>query len=623
MNDEFPPCGVNEMKRPQQQIIDDAGERQMRSIFEPLGWAVRRFERDNGIDFEVEIFANFKSTGVFFKVQLKSSQRSRYSASKDFISQQLEIPNAEYLCQEVRLPVVVIHADLKHQRTFWYAPQLMSQELQRLIGEKNRASITLRIPTTNELLTIDKLVETIIQVEQILASRLIISTPASTFVRSIGEYVDQDELTQEFQNKGDLIKLIQAHRLSQAGSHSEAVDKARRVFSSSESSLLSKFNALLTIEEAELMAAMVNQEPQQNYYRIALATGRQLRQLTRKGPAILKFHAIVVWETAKLQRLTQKYHGLLLNWVAHKNKANVMWKAQLVFERSASYRQVIAKYNQCIRLANYATRVTRRADIPRLLMRIVAPIAHFIRNLESEGLNELAAKYSASALEICKLAAAMARTDKDDDGLFAVAAKALMTKHASKGEAVDFALATINEISDEVTKRKAQELIDRVIRSYQGEKLEGPVKTTYRQIYENMATALGVNLANPTEPISELVRIGIADLDPSRILINCEHIFITIWAQGVVAELLDMPTAGYKILHCDLHEYAIQGLSADGVYDNFKKQYCDNCPDCSPQPSSWQHTDEWQQEENRRHLEYMKRFAKRTGTRMPQLDSQP
>ncbi len=105
------------MKRPKQQIIDDAGERQMKSIFEPLGWAVGKLYKDNGIDFDVEIFDNFKLTGIFFKVQLKSSAGTRYSASKAFISQQLEIPNAEYLSREVRLPVVLIHADVKTQRT--------------------------------------------------------------------------------------------------------------------------------------------------------------------------------------------------------------------------------------------------------------------------------------------------------------------------------------------------------------------------------------------------------------------------------------------------------------------------------------------------------------------------
>jgi hypothetical protein len=139
------------MKRPQQQIVNDAGERQMRSIFEPLGWAVRKCEKDNGIDFDIEVFDNFKSAGVFFKVQLKSSEGTRYSTSKEFLSQQLEIPNAEYLCREVRLPVVLIHADVKDQRTLRYAPRLMSHELQAIIARKTRNSITVRMPAANEL----------------------------------------------------------------------------------------------------------------------------------------------------------------------------------------------------------------------------------------------------------------------------------------------------------------------------------------------------------------------------------------------------------------------------------------------------------------------------------------
>ncbi len=196
-------------------------------------------------------------------------------------------------------------------------------------------------------------------------------------------------------------------------------------------------------------------------------------------------------------------------------------------------------------------------------MRIVDTIAHFIRNL-GEHLNETAGRYSASALKICKLARLMALADEDDEGLFTVAAKALMTKHAPKGEAVDFALETIDLIKNEETKQRAQDLVSRIIKSHQGEKLEGPVKTTYRQVYENMATALGVKLAHPNDPISELVQIGIADLDPSRILVGCEHIFITFGAHGLVAELLDMPTAGNKIIHCDLHQHAFQGLSLDG-----------------------------------------------------------
>lgn len=586
----------------------------MRSIFEPLGWAVRKLDKDNGIDFEIEIFDNFKSTGVFFKVQLKSSGRTQYSSSKDFISQAIKIHNARYLCNEVRLPVVLIHADISNGRTFWLAPQLITNDLlQQIIAPKNKG-ISIRIPTSNELSgTINKLIETITRVEQVLASRLIISTPVLSYVESVTQHIDEDQLTQEFQNKGDAIKLNQAHQLCQSGRYSEAINKAQRVFSNSESSTLNKFFSLIQIERAELMAAMRSPTPQENYPLIKLKIGRQFRELTKKGPPHLKLYAIIAWEAAKLEILTQRYHGLLLNWVAHRKGNNAVWKAQLVFERTRLYRQILFKYNQCIKLANHSTRLNDWRGIPDALMRIVDAISRFITNLTSENLDESADRYSASALQICKLAAHMAMSPRNDENLYTVATKALSTKRATTGEAVDFALSTIDKIQDEQTKRKTQELFDLAIRTYRGEKTEGAVKSTYRQIYENMASALGINLSNPDDPISQLVQLGLNDLDPTRILVNCEHIFITMGAQGMVAEILDMPTAGHKVLRCDLHECAIEGLSLDNTYHLFKQRFCTKCSDCSPRPSTWKHSEKWQEEENKRHLEYMKRFAKRIG----------
>jgi hypothetical protein len=74
---------------------------------------------------------------------------------------------------------------------------------------------------------------------------------------------------------------------------------------------------------------------------------------------------------------------------------------------------------------------------------------------------------------------------------------------------------------------------------------------------------------------------------------------------GLVAEILAMHTAGYKILHCDLQGYAVEGLTLDNTYRYFKERFCDNCDACSPRSSSWQYSNEWQQEENKRHAEYM------------------
>lgn len=53
-----------------------------------------------------------------------------------------------------------------------------------------------------------------------------------------------------------------------------------------------------------------------------------------------------------------------------------------------------------------------------------------------------------------------------------------------------------------------------------------------QQIYENMAAGLGIDLADANDPISEVVRIGIADFDPTRVLRDCTHMFVRLSGRG-------------------------------------------------------------------------------------------
>ena len=78
------------MKRPESHEIDALGKTQLRSAFDSLGWTVNPVENDYGVDFEVEVFHNRQSTGVTFKVQLKSSRSTDYSSNAEFVSENIE-----------------------------------------------------------------------------------------------------------------------------------------------------------------------------------------------------------------------------------------------------------------------------------------------------------------------------------------------------------------------------------------------------------------------------------------------------------------------------------------------------------------------------------------------------
>jgi hypothetical protein len=120
------------MKRPKEHETDSAGQRLRRGVFESLGWTVNKIENDYGADFEVEMFQDGVSTGATFKVQLKSSNSTQYSADGARISQPVRVANARYLANELRTPAVLIHCDVGNQRVFWSTPQLDGDFVRRL-----------------------------------------------------------------------------------------------------------------------------------------------------------------------------------------------------------------------------------------------------------------------------------------------------------------------------------------------------------------------------------------------------------------------------------------------------------------------------------------------------------
>src|SRR5438874_1512554 len=143
------------MKRPEQHLIDSAGQRLLRERLEPLGWVVRDVqEQDYGIDFDVEVFKpsltgdSFETTGVTFKAQLKSSRATAYSGDGDFISQPIAVSNLRYLSQQLNVPAIVMNADVAKWRLYWHAPQL-DRHLEEALAERtsDNGSITIRVPT--------------------------------------------------------------------------------------------------------------------------------------------------------------------------------------------------------------------------------------------------------------------------------------------------------------------------------------------------------------------------------------------------------------------------------------------------------------------------------------------
>ena len=159
------------MKRPVQHIIADKGITQVRTAFESLGWTVEPITNDYGLDLYVEVFVKGESTGVTFKVQVKSSESTAYSQGHAFVTEPVSKANARYWCVELKSPIVLIHADVASGKTYWTLPQLESS-LERSLKQNDPGTISIRIPVANQLPgTVVQLLDALSQVETVLAVR--------------------------------------------------------------------------------------------------------------------------------------------------------------------------------------------------------------------------------------------------------------------------------------------------------------------------------------------------------------------------------------------------------------------------------------------------------------------
>jgi hypothetical protein len=596
------------MNRPDTHVTDTLGQTQFRATLEGLGWTVNPVANDYGSDFEVEVFQAGRSTGVSFKVQLKSSRAPDYSADGDYVSVQISRESAAYMCRELHVPVILVHADIAQKKTFWTVAQLDNRALRSLARLPEQGGVTFRIPTKNHLPdTWAYLLQAVGQAETLLSLRSLLNEPFPSFLNSIEGRVDKDKVRVDLKNKSDAIRVQQAHELLKAGSIDGARARLSRVLVDNEASVEIRFWALLTSEDIETAEVSKRGATPEEQSSVRLSIALQLRALTDDGPPHLKFYAVLLKRACELLALSSRDWAQHLNWKLNETGGDPFWRAELAFERARLTRQIVRKYYECARLARYASTSEHLWALPQALTRIALGLTMFIQRLRGEGLATQAAAYRDSALSICRLAAQVARFFGDDETLSNAAGAAGGLAEGTSSEAYKWAHQTFDllsnkELKDELIARLETfgQLLDTSASEYQIS-IEEEQRT-----YTSMATALGVDLSATDDLIADAVRVGIADFDPTRVLRNCQHLFVSLGSHGVVGDWLRLPTIGTKFLHCTLHGHMVGGASLDSVYADFRHDYCNSCADCEPHEADWHYSHAWQRAQNETHEKYIK-----------------
>lgn len=591
------------MKRPDEHLTDSAGKRLLRDALEPLGWTLNETSDDYGIDFDVEVFAGGESTGITFKLQLKSSGSSKYSAAGDFVSQGLDGNQARYLARELKVPSVLVHADVRANRLFWTAPQIDSDLVARLQADST-ATVTVRIPTANVLPAgHPRLLAVLARIALHLATQEIASAPSTDFLTTFSAGPDASKRAAEFLKKAELLKLQQAQNLVRAGRFSEALPLIKGVRNDTTASVEGRF-------AAELMHYVVNLRlldvtaPQSARAALAAQSIGWTKSLVRTGYPHLKLYALIRQTALEFDQLVEQGWGLTMNQRIQHSVNDPLWEYALQFQQAANLQRTTRKYRQLIRLTNLAMHSPHSWAVPNAVVEIPRVLVRLAARLEADEQDEAALALRQSGLNWCKLVVTLGQAANDLNAIISAILTAAMFALPDFDDPRGWARRMATGIQDNQTRRQVEELLGeieqrRAIAKERPDSIEEEVEIQ-RQIYTSMAESVGIDLTDPNDRIAWILRVGLADLDPSRVLKTCEHIFITLGAQGLPAQWLGLPTAASKTLHCTLHGFGVGSFTLDQALAFMKAQHCDSCSDRCPRPDSWKYSYEWQQEQNMR-----------------------
>jgi hypothetical protein len=603
--------------KPEQHDINRAGKRLLRKVLEPLDWVVNDVQEDYGIDCNIQVFDGKSPTGAWFHAQLKSSASSDYSADGQFVSQELLVHHARHYAREMRDPVILVHADVTSSRVFWSAPQL-DKRLAEVLTNTGARFITVRIPTNQELpATAPDLLTALDNIYLVLGARELMSASTRSFADNLTHLPDQEALYRAFQDKNDTLKLRKILELFDQKRFDQARLRVATVLADPDSTIEIKFWAQLQAEGIDYVKTVRSGKPQGELSKLRLVHARLLQKLTKSGPGYLKFYSLIARKAAELEILAHENFSLHMTLRQHlEHQHNPMMVLGLIAKRSVNTSRIVAKYNQCVRLARYAATYSNRWVLGRSLTNVCSALGAYLVTLNSEGRSETKEQFEESALQIAKLSAWICGETGDSVGVVLAIMGALTTTTSTDSNAYLWAVGVAEGLTNPEIRADALSRIERAAKRWRGLAVDGDYQGDIGwQIIQNMATALNIDLKDESDPLVRGLRIAAKDNSPERILANCEHLLVSLGATGPIARrirhLFNISTAGSKIIHCTLHDFHVEGKDQDAAYVKFKQDHCDTCPDKKVRPNNWRYLGQVRADFETKHSEFV---AELTGT---------
>lgn len=592
------------MKRPVQHQIEDESCRIFQSLL-PREWVVRWQDGDYGIDGEVEVFKDEESTGLIFKVQMKGTESPTYLQDGS-MSLQMKSNNLQYLVNEISLPVLVIGVDVVTCSCRWCSVQ-DDPEIRRVLDESEQESVSIHFPVANTIAgQFDDILEKIGSLELFLSSQLVMKATPEKLFDVYSNNADLETVIATFGRQSRDLRLLDLERLWNSECYDQVALRVDALLDDPNQSVEVRFYSLLLREKIQQRQAHLAKSDHYRMVSISKAIGDNLVKLTEHGPKKLTDFAQIHRQASDLQELVYRDGDLFTKWeMEHKqqgHRVDPLLRTMLFQKRSFCVRELISVFEKLLGMLSGLLHEDSVVIYPEACLPVIGAMSLFLARLRLEGINKAAMVYQQQVLlDLSSNALSVAKVNKMWGSVsaiaFAVAYLYDLTQEDERLFAMNKARDIITGIPDDVERSSAEKRLEQMEALFANPDLESELTIDdIKLIYRQQAKSLGIDVDNPKSEIDNIIRIGINDLDPTRVIRNCQQLRVQLDSYGLVAEAMQLYTAGSKTLSCEKHGIVISGIELDVSWSLMQSKYCNACPDRNPHSGEWIWTQQWQSE---------------------------
>lgn len=624
------------MKENESPLNSSEIKRRSQRIFENLllsSWIFRSQEdqEDYGVDGEIEVTTKQdKATGFIFKVQLKGTSVAEYDENGQLVFSKASVGRFSYYVDKLHIPFVFVVCDIKSECCYWIPVQgnrTIENALKAAVA-KNQTHFTIKLPRKKLLERSDECAEEVMEAVEMASNTITLRRLQQVSAESVRGNIlggaDGPEEEQRYRLFAGVAATQVIRDMLKAEDFERAAKKARSILDSETE--VPAFRILSGVNLAQAYGVIIARNKPANAAfetaKVKYGVALKMREVSfiqgcdsriRKyvsffaRSARMNINARVAMALSVSER-TQEQQGETL--------AGPLTKIQRISLSNRVSHDFLRLQKAMIDLAEKGL----FSVMPYAWVEWVEGIAPFVHSLWVLDRSDMANAYIRSVGEIMPFCIDIVRhwVEGEDirDILFSIGIRYISLANASDSQSMvglldEFLAALMGDPVFDCVDEVKQDLRKQVAHITESSGSERLSMEDLRKYYAAQAAALGVDLDDPDDRIAEVVRIGLEDLDPTRVARTCRDIHVFPTSRGMPAEMLGLPTAGSKRIVCLKHGHALDGLKLDTVYEMFSKRFpwdgnkicCVDCPDKAPHPEGWTWSYEWDAQQAKKYKE--------------------